>query len=57
MVAEWLKETKAAYTSELDNLAAKNASLMSDNEILMQQVAALRKVKDKLSLCRLRMMN
>ena len=48
MVTEWLKETKAAYSSELDNLAAKNASLMSDNEILMQQVEALRKLKDKL---------
>ena len=23
MVTEWLKETKAAYSSELDNLAAK----------------------------------
>ena len=48
MVAEWLKKIKEVYTSELDNLASKNAELMTNKKVLMQQVSALRKIKDKL---------
>ena len=48
IVAEWLQEIKVTYTSELGDLAKKNAELMAANEVLLQQVSALRKIKDKL---------
>ena len=48
MIAEWLQEIKLSYSSELNNLAAKNAELITNNEILMQKLSALGKIKEKL---------
>ena len=48
MIAEWLQEIKLSYSSELNNLAAKYTELITNNEILMQQVSALGKIKEKL---------
>ena len=48
MVEGWLQNIREVYSNELDTLASKNAEMMTNNEILMQQISALRKIKDKL---------
>lgn len=48
VIHQWLQKIKQSYSSELKVLAAKNAELITNNEILVQQVSALAKIKDKL---------
>lgn len=48
IISGWLTEIKVAYSAELQELTQKNAELMTDNELLLQQVTALRKVKEQL---------
>ena len=47
-ITDWLTEIRVSYATDLDELTQKNAELLNGNEILLQQLTGLKRVRDQL---------
>ena len=47
-MTDWLTEIKVALSTEFQELTARNTELVTTNEILLQQVTALKSVQEQL---------